>query len=41
MVNYRIGEDVQLIREMLNLSRQQFAQKITIQSGSTTPDVTE
>ena len=30
MVNYRIGEDVQLIREMLNLSRQQFAKKIAV-----------
>ena len=30
MVNYRIDEDVKLIRELLNLSQQQFAEKIGV-----------
>lgn len=30
MVNYRIDEDVRLIREMLDLSQQQFAEKIAV-----------
>ena len=30
MVNYRIDEDVKLIRELLNLSQKQFAEKIAV-----------
>ena len=30
MVNYRIDEDVKLIREILNLSQKQFAEKIDV-----------
>ena len=30
MVNYRIDEDVKLIRELLNLSQKQFAEKIGV-----------
>lgn len=34
MVNYQIGEDVQLIRELLNLSRKQFAKKIAVDAAT-------
>ena len=30
MINYKIDEDVKLIRELLNLSQKQFAEKIGV-----------
>lgn len=30
MINYRIDEDVKLMRELLNLSQQQFVEKIVV-----------